>query len=40
MLYQVKIVFDGTPDETLTTDNKVVRQFVEGKADGPITINM
>ncbi|MDR0485690.1 MAG: ABC transporter ATP-binding protein [Elusimicrobiota bacterium] len=36
MLYQGRIVFDGTPTEAESTDNKTVRQFVEGSAQGPI----
>jgi len=36
MLHEGKIVFSGTPQETRTTDNAVVRQFVEGSSTGPI----
>jgi phospholipid/cholesterol/gamma-HCH transport system ATP-binding protein len=36
MLYEGKIVFSGTPQETRTTGNAVVRQFVEGSSTGPI----
>jgi phospholipid/cholesterol/gamma-HCH transport system ATP-binding protein len=36
MLHRGVIVFSGTPEETRNTDNPVVRQFVEGKAEGPI----
>jgi phospholipid/cholesterol/gamma-HCH transport system ATP-binding protein len=36
MLYQGRIVFDGTPTEAESTDNRTVRQFVEGSAQGPI----
>jgi len=36
MLHQGKMVFSGTPQETRTTDNAVVRQFVEGSSTGPI----
>jgi phospholipid/cholesterol/gamma-HCH transport system ATP-binding protein len=36
MLYEGKIVFSGTPQETRSTSNAVVRQFVEGSSTGPI----
>jgi phospholipid/cholesterol/gamma-HCH transport system ATP-binding protein len=36
MLYEGKMVFSGTPQETRTTSNAVVRQFVEGSSTGPI----
>jgi phospholipid/cholesterol/gamma-HCH transport system ATP-binding protein len=36
MLYEGKMVFSGTPQETRTTDNAMVRQFVEGSSTGPI----
>lgn len=36
MLYEGKIIFTGTPDEIKATDNPYVRQFIEGRADGPI----
>jgi phospholipid/cholesterol/gamma-HCH transport system ATP-binding protein len=36
MLYEGRMVFSGTPDETRTTSNGVVRQFVEGSSTGPI----
>jgi phospholipid/cholesterol/gamma-HCH transport system ATP-binding protein len=39
MLYDGRIVFEGTPDEVKAVDNKVVRQFVEGRADGPIQVS-
>ncbi|MCK4427214.1 MAG: ABC transporter ATP-binding protein [candidate division Zixibacteria bacterium] len=37
MLYDGKIIFTGTPEETKNTDHPVVRQFIEGSAQGPIT---
>jgi phospholipid/cholesterol/gamma-HCH transport system ATP-binding protein len=37
MLYEGKIIFIGTPEETKNTDHPVVRQFIEGSAQGPIT---
>jgi phospholipid/cholesterol/gamma-HCH transport system ATP-binding protein len=36
MLYEGKIVFVGNPEEVKNTDNPVVRQFIEGSAQGPI----
>ncbi|HEY5132281.1 MAG TPA: ABC transporter ATP-binding protein [Candidatus Krumholzibacteriaceae bacterium] len=36
MLYEGKIIYSGTPEEVRRTDNPVLRQFVEGKAEGPI----
>ncbi len=36
MLHRGVIIFDGTPDEIRRTDDEVVRQFIEGRADGPI----
>lgn len=36
MLHGGKIIFAGTPDEVQNTDNEVVRQFIEGSAEGPI----
>ncbi len=37
MLYEGKIIFVGTPDETKDTDHPVVKQFIEGSGQGPIT---
>ena len=37
-LYEGKFVAEGTPEEFRTTKNAMVRQFVEGRADGPITV--
>jgi phospholipid/cholesterol/gamma-HCH transport system ATP-binding protein len=36
MLHEGKVVFTGTADETRTTTNPMVRQFVEGSSTGPI----
>jgi phospholipid/cholesterol/gamma-HCH transport system ATP-binding protein len=36
MLHEGKIIFSGTPAETRETDNEIVRQFIEGRADGPV----
>jgi phospholipid/cholesterol/gamma-HCH transport system ATP-binding protein len=37
MLYGGKLIFTGTPEDLEKTDNPYVRQFVEGKFEGPIT---
>ncbi len=37
MLYQGKIHFVGTPDEIRATPDAVVQQFIQGRAEGPIT---
>jgi len=36
MLHEGRIVFSGTPDEVRRSDDPVIRQFVEGRAEGPI----
>jgi phospholipid/cholesterol/gamma-HCH transport system ATP-binding protein len=36
MIYEGEIIFTGTPDEVRNTDNPVVQQFIQGKAEGPI----
>ncbi len=36
MLHDGKIIYSGTPSEVRETDNPVVRQFIEGRAEGPI----
>jgi phospholipid/cholesterol/gamma-HCH transport system ATP-binding protein len=38
MLYNGTIIEIGTPGEIRNTENPVVRQFIEGRAHGPITI--
>lgn len=38
MLYEGKIEFDGTPDEVRSSDNPVLRQFIEGSSKGPIQV--
>lgn len=38
MLYDGKIIETGTPDEITTTENPIVRQFITGRATGPIKI--
>lgn len=37
MLYQGKIIAEGTPEEIQNTDHPVVHQFINGLAHGPIT---
>ncbi len=37
MLYQGKIIAEGTPEQIQNTDHPVVRQFITGAAEGPIT---
>jgi phospholipid/cholesterol/gamma-HCH transport system ATP-binding protein len=36
MLHEGKIIYSGSPEETRETDNAIVRQFIEGRADGPV----
>lgn len=36
MLYQGRIVFEGTPEEMLSTNNEYARQFVSASLDGPM----
>jgi phospholipid/cholesterol/gamma-HCH transport system ATP-binding protein len=38
MLYEGKIEIDGTPEEIKNTPNEVVKQFITGKAHGPIQV--
>jgi len=38
MLYQGRIEFDGTPEQIRISSNPVVRQFVTGRASGPIQV--
>lgn len=38
MLYNGKIIEIGTPDQIRNTENPIVRQFIEGRAQGPIKI--
>ncbi len=38
MMHAGKIVFLGTPAEVRTTDNPLVQQFVQGRAEGPIKL--
>ncbi len=36
MLHDGKVIYSGTPTQTRETDNPIVRQFIEGRAEGPI----
>jgi len=38
MLYEGKIIFTGTPEDVQQSDNPYVRQFIEGRAHGPIQV--
>jgi len=38
MLYDGAIIASGTPDEIRASDDPVVQQFIQGKAEGPIKI--
>lgn len=38
MLYQGKLIEIGTPQEIQNTSNPIVRQFINGDSEGPITI--
>jgi phospholipid/cholesterol/gamma-HCH transport system ATP-binding protein len=38
MLHKGVVIFTGTPDEVRETDHPIVRQFIEGRAEGPIVI--
>lgn len=36
MLHGGKIIFSGSPDDVRSTGDAIVRQFIEGRAEGPI----
>lgn len=38
MLYEGRIIAEGTPEEIQELDDPVVQQFIHGRADGPIAI--
>jgi phospholipid/cholesterol/gamma-HCH transport system ATP-binding protein len=38
MLHDGAVIHTGTPDELRNTDHPLVRQFIEGRAEGPIVI--
>jgi phospholipid/cholesterol/gamma-HCH transport system ATP-binding protein len=37
MMYDGKIIFDGSPKEIQNTDNPYVQQFIKGEGEGPIS---
>ncbi len=37
MLYKGKIIHQGTPEQIKTSANPIVQQFIQGKAEGPLT---
>ncbi|HXH40081.1 MAG TPA: ATP-binding cassette domain-containing protein, partial [Thermoanaerobaculia bacterium] len=37
MLYKGRIVEDGTPEQFQQSTNPIVQQFIEGRAEGPLT---
>jgi phospholipid/cholesterol/gamma-HCH transport system ATP-binding protein len=39
MLYGGRIVFYGTPEEIMRTQDAAIRQFIEGRAEGPISVH-
>jgi phospholipid/cholesterol/gamma-HCH transport system ATP-binding protein len=40
MLYLGRVVADGSPEEIRATEDPLVRQFVDGQAEGPIPLRM
>lgn len=38
MLHDGVVIFEGTPDEVRDTKHPIVRQFIEGRAEGPIVV--
>ena len=38
LLHAGRILYEAPPDEFLRSDNPAVRQFVEGRAEGPLTV--
>jgi phospholipid/cholesterol/gamma-HCH transport system ATP-binding protein len=38
MLHDGVVIFTGTPDDVRNADHPVVRQFIEGRAEGPIEV--
>jgi phospholipid/cholesterol/gamma-HCH transport system ATP-binding protein len=39
MLHDGKIVFEGSPEEIMRTRDEAIRQFIEGRAEGPISVH-
>jgi phospholipid/cholesterol/gamma-HCH transport system ATP-binding protein len=38
MLHAGKVHFEGSPEQVKSTTNAIVRQFIEGRAEGPIVV--
>jgi phospholipid/cholesterol/gamma-HCH transport system ATP-binding protein len=38
MLHDGQVIFTGTPEEVRNTDHPIVRQFIEGRAEGPLQV--
>lgn len=38
MLHEGQVIFTGTPEEVRNTSHPIVRQFIEGRAEGPLQI--
>ncbi len=38
MLHDGQVIFTGTPDEVRNTQHPIVRQFIEGRAEGPLQV--
>ena len=38
MLHDGKIMFEGTPEEIMRTHDGTIRQFIEGRAEGPVSV--
>ena len=39
MLHQGKLIEIGTPSQIQSSENPIVQQFIQGKSEGPITVN-
>jgi phospholipid/cholesterol/gamma-HCH transport system ATP-binding protein len=39
MLHDARIAAEGTPAEVQNSTEEVVRQFIEGRAEGPINVH-
>jgi len=37
MLFEGRILYTGTPEEIRATDNEIIQQFIQGKAEGPLS---
>jgi phospholipid/cholesterol/gamma-HCH transport system ATP-binding protein len=38
MLHEGQVIFTGTPEQIRHTDHPIVRQFIEGRAEGPLQV--